>query len=46
MLLTFLKSFVDEGLQDRAITRDLDWGIEIPENELGDGKRFMYGLKL
>ncbi len=38
-VINFSKSFVDEGLQDRAITRDLDWGIEIPENELGDGKK-------
>lgn len=22
--------FINEGLQDRAITRDLDWGVEIP----------------
>jgi len=38
-VINFSKSFVDEGLQDRAITRDLDWGIEIPGNELGDGKK-------
>jgi methionyl-tRNA synthetase len=33
--------FTEEGLQDRAITRDLDWGVEIPEpyNTIGDGKR-------
>ncbi len=29
----------DEGLIDRAITRDLDWGIELPVEDLGDGKR-------
>ena len=38
-VINFSKSFVEEGLQDRAITRDLDWGIEIPENEFGDGKK-------
>ena len=38
-VINFSKSFVEEGLQDRAITRDLDWGIEIPNNELGDGKK-------
>jgi methionyl-tRNA synthetase len=38
-VINFSKSFVEEGLQDRAITRDLDWGIDIPENELGDGKK-------
>ena len=38
-VINFSKSFVDEGLQDRAITRDLDWGREIPGNEIGDGKK-------
>jgi methionyl-tRNA synthetase len=38
-VINFSKSFVEEGLQDRAITRDLDWGIDIPENELGEGKK-------
>lgn len=28
-----------EGLQDRAITRDLDWGVELPVDDLGPGKR-------
>ncbi|MCY4067693.1 MAG: methionine--tRNA ligase [Acidimicrobiaceae bacterium] len=28
-----------EGLQDRAITRDLDWGVELPVDDLGEGKR-------
>ncbi len=33
--------FVEEGLIDRAITRDLDWGIPIPPeaDTLGAGKR-------
>ena len=26
-------------MQDRAITRDLDWGIDIPVDDLGDGKK-------
>jgi len=30
------KSWIDEGLQPRAVTRDLDWGIQVPlENEVG-----------
>ncbi|MEZ5167095.1 MAG: methionine--tRNA ligase [Acidimicrobiales bacterium] len=29
----------DEGLHDRAITRDLDWGVELPVDDLGPGKR-------
>ena len=28
-----------EGLLDRAITRDLDWGVELPVDDLGEGKR-------
>ena len=30
------KSWIDGGLQSRAMTRDLDWGVKVPlENELG-----------
>ena len=29
----------EEGLLDRAITRDLDWGVELPVDDLGEGKR-------
>ncbi len=28
-----------EGLHDRAVTRDLDWGVELPIDDLGPGKR-------
>jgi methionyl-tRNA synthetase len=33
--------FTEEGLQDRAITRDLTWGVPIPEESdtIGEGKR-------
>jgi methionyl-tRNA synthetase len=31
--------FVKDGLHDRAITRDLDWGVPLPTDELGPGKR-------
>lgn len=31
--------FLEEGLHDRAITRDLEWGVPLPEDELGPGKR-------
>jgi methionyl-tRNA synthetase len=31
------KSWIDEGLRARAVTRDLDWGIPVPV-EGGDGK--------
>ena len=32
-----VKSWVDNGLQSRAVTRDLDWGIPVPV-EGGEGK--------
>lgn len=31
--------FLNEGLQERAITRDLDWGIDIPINEIPETER-------
>jgi methionyl-tRNA synthetase len=33
--------FTEEGLQDRAITRDLDWGVSIPDpyDTIGEGKK-------
>jgi len=30
---------INEGLPDRAITRDIEWGVEIPVGDLGPGKR-------
>ena len=38
-VINWAKSFVKDGLLDRAITRDLDWGIKIPVDDLGDGKK-------
>ena len=32
-----VKSWIDQGLESRAITRDLDWGIPVPHKD-GDGK--------
>ena len=32
-----VKSWVDDGLKPRAVTRDLDWGIPVPTNE-AEGK--------
>ena len=31
------KSWIDQGLKPRAVTRDLDWGVPVPVNE-GQGK--------
>jgi methionyl-tRNA synthetase len=30
---------VNEGMPDRAITRDIEWGVKIPVDDLGPGKR-------
>ena len=38
-VLNSATGWTNEGLQDRAITRDLDWGIELPVDDLGEGKR-------
>ncbi len=35
----FTLGILNEGLRDRAITRDLEWGIPLPVEELGAGKR-------
>jgi methionyl-tRNA synthetase len=29
--IAFTKRYIEEGLKDRAITRDLEWGIEVPK---------------
>ena len=38
-VLNFSLGWIDEGLHDRAITRDIDWGVKIPVDDLGPGKR-------
>ncbi|MGA7097029.1 MAG: methionine--tRNA ligase, partial [Acidimicrobiia bacterium] len=35
----FALGMINEGLHDRAITRDLEWGVEVPVDDLGPGKR-------
>ncbi len=35
----FSIGFVEEGLHDRSITRDLEWGVSLPVEDLGPGKR-------
>lgn len=32
-VLNYCRSWFNEGLQDRAITRDLDWGVRVPLKE-------------
>ena len=38
-VLNSASGWIAEGLHDRAITRDLDWGVELPVDDLGPGKR-------
>ena len=38
-VVNFTLGVLNEGLRDRAITRDLDWGIPVPTEELGPNKR-------
>ncbi len=37
-VLNFALGMVREGLHDRAFTRDLDWGIPIPVDDIGPNK--------
>jgi len=39
-VVNFARGWVEgDGLKDRAITRDLAWGVELPIDDLGPGKR-------
>ncbi len=38
-VINFAAGIAEEGLHDRAITRDITWGIELPVDDLGEGKR-------
>lgn len=37
-VLNFAIGMVTEGLHDRAFTRDLEWGVPLPVDDLGPGK--------
>jgi methionyl-tRNA synthetase len=37
-VINFAIAMVEEGLHDRSFTRDLDWGIPLPIEDLGPGK--------
>lgn len=30
--ISFSRRYINEGLRDRVVTRDLDWGIDVPKN--------------
>ena len=36
------KSWIDLGLQPRAVTRDLDWGVSLPDNVEGGKGKVLY----
>jgi methionyl-tRNA synthetase len=36
------KSWLDAGLQPRAVTRDLDWGVQLPANVEGGKGKVLY----
>ncbi|NND03110.1 MAG: methionine--tRNA ligase [Acidimicrobiia bacterium] len=38
-VINFAKGMIEDGLIDRAFTRDISWGIPLPVDDLGDGKR-------
>ncbi|MHB8063682.1 MAG: methionine--tRNA ligase [Ruminiclostridium sp.] len=40
--LSFSKKYIVEGLRDRAVTRDLDWGIEVPKKGFDNKKIYIW----
>lgn len=40
--IAFTKRYIDEGLRDRAVTRDLDWGIDVPKAGYEDKKIYIW----
>ena len=40
--VAFSRRYIDEGLRDRAVTRDLDWGIDVPKEGYEDKKIYIW----
>jgi len=40
--VAFTNRYIEEGLRDRAITRDLDWGIDVPKEGYEDKKIYIW----
>lgn len=40
--ISFTKRYINEGLRDRAITRDLEWGIDVPKEGFEDKKIYIW----
>ncbi len=41
-VLYFSRNFIESGLKDRPITRDLDWGVEVPFPEYNNKKVYVW----
>ncbi|MGI5899502.1 MAG: methionine--tRNA ligase [Christensenellales bacterium] len=40
--IAFTKRYIDEGLRDRALTRALSWGIDVPKDGYEDKKIYIW----
>jgi len=40
--VAFTKRYLNEGLRDRAVTRKLDWGIDVPKEGYGNHKIYIW----
>lgn len=40
--ISFSERYIREGLRDRALTRDLEWGIEVPKKGYEDKKIYIW----
>lgn len=40
--IAFSRKYLKEGLRDRAVTRDLDWGIEVPKEGFDNKKIYIW----
>ena len=40
--IAFTTRYIEEGLRDRAITRDLDWGIHVPRDGYHDKRIYIW----
>lgn len=40
--IAFTNRYINDGLRDRAITRDLDWGIDVPKEGYEDKKIYIW----
>jgi len=40
--IAFSRRYINEGLRDRAVTRDMDWGIDVPKEGYADKKIYVW----